>query len=145
MECRKAGLIQRNSGDWQLRLTITQADMDQRLTSAPIGTRYACVLVEVRDDQPPAEHKPADGDRWRALGPAKQAGIRCKDAVFWAWLSEEQGFTGINSETLAAGAVRELCSVESRADLAKPGMIEARTMWQRLDGEFLGWKARENA
>ena len=46
IEVKKDGLTQRQSGDWQLRLTIAAIDMDSRITAAAMGTRFACVLVE---------------------------------------------------------------------------------------------------
>ncbi|UGX98754.1 hypothetical protein G6321_00028020 [Bradyrhizobium barranii subsp. barranii] len=56
LEVKKDGLTQRQSGDWQLRLTIAAIDMDSRITQAPMGTRFACVLVEVNDDETPVDH-----------------------------------------------------------------------------------------
>src|SRR5215475_2539197 len=91
-EAKKDGLSQRQSGDWQLRLTVAALDMDQRITSAPMGTRFQCVLVEINDDETPVDHAAQDRDKWRALGPTKQAGIRCNDPVFWAFLREHLHF-----------------------------------------------------
>lgn len=143
-EVKKDGLTQRQSGDWQLRLTIAAIDMDQRITGAPMGTRFACVLVEIGDDETPVDHQSEERDKWRALGPAKQAGIRCKDAVFWAFLTEELHFGAITSEEAAASLIRDMLQVASRADLGKPGFTEARQRWYDLDYKFTAWKAREN-
>lgn len=85
-----------------------------------------------------------DRNKWRALGPARQAGIRCKDAVFWAYLREELLFP-VNNEEQASQVVRDICCVESRSDLGKPGKGEERERWNKLDDEFLGWRAKENA
>jgi hypothetical protein len=146
-EVKKDGLTQRQSGDWQLRLTIAALDMDQRITSAAMGTRFACVLVEVNDDETPRDHKSEDRDKWRALGATKQAGIRCKDPVFWAYLTEIQkyGISGVHSEHVAAEAVRYLCNVLTRSELDKPGFSDARLLWFDLDNKFQAWKAREHA
>jgi hypothetical protein len=66
-EVKKDGLQQRQSGDWVLRLTVQAVDMDQRITTAPMGTRFVCALVEVGDDEMPVDHKAMDRDKWRAL------------------------------------------------------------------------------
>lgn len=144
LEVKKDGLTQRQSGDWQLRLTIGAVDMDQRITSAPMGTRFACVLVEINDDETPVDHKAAMRDKWRDLGPTKQAGMRCTDPVFWAWLEEERHYQVANSEQ-AAEVVRDICGVASRRDLEKPGNATERLRWFDLDNAFQAWKAAENA
>src|SRR5215467_10256322 len=57
LEVKKDGLSQRQSGDWSLRFTVASADMDRRLTEAQMGARFACVLVELNDDETPVDHK----------------------------------------------------------------------------------------
>jgi hypothetical protein len=147
IEAKKDGLTQRQSGDWQLRLTVAAVDMDNRLTQAPMGTRFACVLVEINDDETPVDHKAQQRDKWRELGAQKQAGMRCKEPTFWAFLSEEMFGSAvlISNEEGAARVVREHCGVASRADLMKPGQSEARERWHALDWKYQAWKAVENA
>jgi hypothetical protein len=143
-ECKKDGLAQRQSGDWQLRFTVSAIDMDQRLAACPMGTRFACVLVEVNDDESPVDHKAMDRDKWRDLGPAKQAGMRCKEPMFWAFLNEELHFAGVTSEQRAAEAVRTHCGVGSRGELMLPGNQRPRELWYGLDLGYQAWKVREN-
>lgn len=143
LEIKKDGLTQRQSGDWQIRFSIAAAEMDQRLSSAPMGTRFKCVLVEIGADEP-ADQKPDVRDKWRDLGPTKQAAIRCGDPVFWAWLEEERLFSVRNAEE-AAEAVRDICGVASRADLQRPANSMERLRWYELDNAFQAWKAKENA
>jgi hypothetical protein len=147
-EVKKDGLQQRQSGDWVLRLTVQAVDMDQRITTAGMGTRFMCVLVEVNDDETPRDHNAEDRDKWRALGPARQSGIRCKDPVFWAFL-REQGMHNVLwdviDETSAADAVRTICNVLSRSDLDKAGFADARILWFDVDQKFQAWKLHENA
>jgi hypothetical protein len=143
-EVKKDGLTQRQSGDWQLRFTVAALDMHERITTAPMGTRFACVLVEVNDDETPADREAQIRDKWRELGPVKQAGIRCKDAVFWAFLEEEMHFSDVSNEYRAANVVRLHCCVDSRSELEKPGNTHARQLWYGLDNGFQAWKAREN-
>lgn len=143
-ECKKDGLSQRQSGDWQLRVTIAALDMDQRITSAPMGTRFQAVLVEVNDDESPRDYKAEERDKWRELGATRQAGIRCKQPLFWVFLSEEKSLDA-NDEPMAAHYVRLLCGVSSRSALDMPGNHDARVIWHTLDNEFQAWKAREHA
>ncbi|HTD29168.1 MAG TPA: hypothetical protein VK660_07225 [Xanthomonadaceae bacterium] len=146
-ECKKDGLQQRQSGDWVLRLTVQAIDMHQRITNAAMGARFACVLVEINDDEEPVDYVAQERDKWRALGPAKQAGIRCHDPVFWAWI-EDEGFKGVHhrcaNEDEAAGFVRSMCQVISRADLSKPGFSEQRRAWYAIDFAFQAWKLKES-
>lgn len=144
-EVKKDGLQQRQSGDWQLRFTVSAIDMDQRLASAAMGTRFACVLVEVNDDETPVDHRAMDRDKWRELGPAKQAGIRCKEPMFWAYLAEELHFGNITNEQRAAEAVRQQCGVASRSELSQPGNSHAREIWHNIDFGFQAWKVAEHA
>jgi len=143
-ECKKDGLQQRQSGDWVLRLTVQAIDMHQTIVSASMGARFACVLVEINDDEMPVDHQAMHRDKWVALGPARQAGIRCKDPVFHAYLLEERGFNIDNEEDCAA-AVRAFCGVESRSELDKLHMSGARLKWHDLDNGYQAWKAKENA
>jgi len=143
-EAKKDGLRQRQSGDWVLSLVIAAADMDQRITAAAMGTRYECALVEKNDDESPRDHRTEARDKWRELSPVKQAGIRCGDPVFWAFLDEEFAPDKHNNHDDAAEIVRSVCGVASRSELGKLGNQEARTHWYNLDFRFQAWKAREN-
>ena len=142
-EVKKDGLQQRQSGDWVLRLTVQAVDMHQRIVSAAMGTRFACVLVEVNDDETPVDHKAMDRDKWRDLGATRQAGIRCKQPLFWVFLSEEKQLNA-GDEEQAAGFVRAICGIQTRSDLDKPGYTAARARWHDLDFAFQAWKALEH-
>ncbi|MBR0741189.1 hypothetical protein JQ581_30080 [Bradyrhizobium liaoningense] len=144
-EVKKDGLTQRQSGDWQLRFTIAAIDMDQRLAAAPMGTRFACVMVEINDDETPVDHKAEERDKWAALGPTTQAGIRCKEPPFWRFLEEEHHYRNIQSEAHAAECVRHHCGVASRSDFSKPGRSDERQRWYRLDYQYQAWRVKEGA
>ena len=135
IEVKKDGLQQRQNGDWVLRLTVQAADMDQRVTSAPMGTRYQAVLVEVDDNEQPKEQPKGKLD-WRDVQPAAQAGIRCAEPRFRDYLAIEHG---INTKTAqeAAEAVRNLCGVNSRAQLGVNH--KARTLWHQIDSGYREW------
>lgn len=148
LELKKDGLQQRQNGDWVLRFTVAAIDMDQRIAAASMGTRYQAAIVEIGDDERPIDYVAMDRDKWRALGPARQAGIRCKDAIFWAFL-REQGINDVKypearNEERAAAIVRNLCNVLTRSDLGKPAFSDQRLLWYDVDTKFQAWKAREH-
>lgn len=146
LECKKDGLQQRQSGDWSLRFTVAGVEIDHRLVRAPMGARYQCVLVEINDDETPVDHQAVDRDKWRDLGPAKQAGMRCKEPIFWAFLREgRHQFHKVHDEESAAATVRNYCGVSSRSELGKPAFHQSRILWHGLDNEYQGWKANEHA
>jgi hypothetical protein len=142
IECKKDGLRQRQSGDWVLSLVIAAPDMDSRITGAAMGTRYKAALVEVGDDEQAVDHKGEERDKWRELGPVRQAGIRCKDVLFQRYLDEEEGFA-VRDEESAACAVRTICMVLTRTELGKAGN-DGKFLWLALDNRFQAWKAKEN-
>jgi hypothetical protein len=173
LEAKKDALSQRQSGDWRVSFTVQGIDMDTRLTQAPMGTRYAVVLVEIGPDELPvqkearaapdqevppstrpdrAKHGKID---WRDVQPAAQAGIRCNEAIFGAFLREKYaddwretaGFLSGGEVTTEgdrrAECVRLICGVESRSELSTDH--KARVIWKMLDDEFSAWKALEHA
>lgn len=143
LEVKKDGLHQRQNGDWMLRVVFAETDFSDVLGRAKMGTRFQCVLVEIGDDESPVDHATIEKGKWRDLGPAKQAGMRCKEPMFWAFLSETRD-TPVFNERNAADFVREHCEIESRADLGKVQFSKARELWFVLDREFQAWKAAES-
>jgi hypothetical protein len=158
LEAKKDALSQRQSGDWKVSFTVQGIDMDTRLTQAPMGTRYAVVLVEIGDDEQPVQKEAAakprqnsppnshsDGAKrekmdWREVQPAAQAGIRCADPVFISFLKEQQP-NAWRAHQDAASLVRWICGVKSRSELGTNHL--ARVMWKTLDDQFQVWLAKE--
>lgn len=136
-ECKKSGFSRTKNGGWLLRLRVAAADVDHRITDAKRGTRYALTLTEI-ETAPPR-------DKWADLGATRQAAIRCKEPVFWAFLSEVMFGKAlpIRSEDMAATVVRQHCAIQTRADLDKPGAGEARRLWHNLDHMYQAWKVKE--
>jgi hypothetical protein len=135
LELKKDAMRQTQSGDWKITFTVQAADMDQRLTSAAMGTRFQAALVEINDNEMPVEQPKGKLD-WRELQPAAQAGIRCNEPRFWQFLWEEQGMSVSDSEE-AADAVRRMCSIQSRAELSTNQ--KARVFWTQLDEAYRSW------
>ena len=140
LEVKKDGLQQRQNGDWVLRLVIQAADMDARITTAAMGTRFVAAMVEVGDDELPKLAKPKA--TWADVTPAAQAGIRCEEPMFRAFLQEVRNFSAGDAEQ-AAAAVRAICCVESRTELSSNH--KARVIWHQLDQQYQAWKAAEHA
>jgi hypothetical protein len=161
LEAKKDALSQRQSGDWKVSFTVQGVDMDTRLTQAPMGTRYAVVLVEIGDDEQPVQKEdrakprqkllpdaPTGGAKrekmdWRDLQPAAQAGIRCEDPIFKAFLSEQYRKEWVHADKEADECVRRICGVQSRSELGT--VHAARVIWKMLDDQFQAWKALEHA
>jgi len=160
LEAKKDALSQRQSGDWKVSFTVQGIDMDPRLTQAPMGTRYAVVLVEIGDDElpvqkearakPDQEAPPSTPDRvkrmdWRDMQPAAQAGIRCNDVAFRAFLMEEHSYRprDITDPEEAASFLRSFFGINSRVELGTDH--RKRVLWKQLDDQYQAWKAVEHA
>jgi len=78
---------------------------------------------------------------WRDVQPAAQAGIRCEDAKFRAFLREEKNYSRADSPFSAAAVVREICHVNSRSEFSTDH--RKRVLWKQLDDEFQEWLAKE--
>ena len=76
-----------------------------------------------------AATRPTDKPRkaWADLTPTQQAGIRCSDVDFQAWL-------GCFDAEEAAVKVRSHCGVKSRSDI---GLHPASKRWRKMDNDFL--------
>lgn len=87
--------------------------------------------------------KPQAGAKreWRDLSPPQQAGIRCEEPVFAAFLKENHPDDWRETDN-AADCVRLICGVESRSQLI--GGTQ-HTLWRQLDDEFLAWRELERA
>jgi hypothetical protein len=133
IECKKHAYRQTQDGV-VISFVVHPNDITPELASAPLGTRYAAVLLELTDDEmvrtPP---KP------KSL--AQQAGILCGEITFLKFLEEnyQHLVTGpISNDFDAASMVRQICGVESRADFDSDPAAGQR--WRSLKGQFEAWK-----
>lgn len=92
----------------------------------------------------PVPDKPQAGAKrdWRDLAPQQQAGIRCEEPTFTAFLKEERRDDWYEAPD-AAECVRLICGVASRSELGTNQ--KARVIWHKLDNAFQAWKALEHA
>jgi hypothetical protein len=158
LEAKKDALAQRQSGDWKISFTVQGTDMDARLTKAAMGTRFAMVLVEIGDDELPVQKEnraqprqedsspsphPGGAKRnWRDIPPPQQAGIRCDEPAFAAFLKEQRP-DDWQEEPDTVDCVYLICGITSRSELATNH--KARVIWKQLDDQYGAWKALEHA
>lgn len=157
IECVKYALRQTKDG-MTVTFVIHPNDISPELISLPIGARVAIKWAEITDEQPsgddappsssPVTAAPQGGSTTAATSPKKhipfdekplsqQAGIRCGDAEFKAFL--HYNFPDIFKEAAGdcAAAVRNLCNVNSRTELdIDPS--KART-WRNLNDAYETW------
>jgi len=111
------------------------------------------VMPNIQSDPVPTDVRPEPKDKparskhgvrpWRDMQPQTQAGIRCDDPEFIAFLREERSDDWHESMEDAEECVRLICGVVSRKDLATDH--RARVIWHQLDEQFLTRKALERA
>jgi hypothetical protein len=87
-------------------------------TGKKAGQRFACVLVEIGDDELPVEKTPS-----------QIAYLWCKDPAFWHWINETS-FLTVEDEEGARAFVCETCRVKSRGDIDRQG--HAKALWEAM-------------
>jgi hypothetical protein len=155
LEAKKDALAQRQNGDWKVSFTVQGIDMDTRLTQAPMGTRYAMVLVEIGDDELPVQKKAPsnvpsgsppstrpDGTKrdWRDIPPPQRAGMRVGEALFAAFLREERS-DDWHEASDADDCLKLICGIESKRELATNH--RALLLFNLLDSAYDAWKVKE--
>lgn len=99
-------------------------------------------IAALKDGEPQlVERTPVKRD-WRDLRPPQQAGIRCADPTFVAFLKEQRPDDWHEAQD-AAECVRLICVVTSRSQLETNQ--RARVIWKQLDDQYQAWKAMEHA
>lgn len=132
IECKKHAYRQTQDGI-VISFVLHPDDVSADLASAPLGTRYMAVLVELNDNEtakPPQNHKLAF-----------QASILCQEPLFrqYLWKKFRPELETALDDNEAAQLVRELCCVDSRAEFDQSP--EAASRWRTLKGDYEAWKA----
>jgi hypothetical protein len=115
-EVRKVALKQDKTG-YILTLSMHPDEIPEELLRDFVGSRYACALVRINDDETPV----ITNDR------VKRAGILCRYESF-------QQFLGVEGEQAAAEAVCKTCGIESRTALN--GNVKARDIFDALVADY---------
>ena len=125
IEAKKDGLAQLQDGCWKLTLKVHWEDMPTWLMSAPMGTRLACAIVEIGDDEKPVPHeispaKKAYQSKTEGEKAVTRAVMLCKDETFinWIWHPDWRGEPTGMDEGNARDWLCEECHINSRAELA---------------------------
>ena len=116
---------------------------------APAAERWfgiAALRDSERAPQPVVDKPPAGAKRdkrdWSDLQPQQQAGIRCNEPTFIAFLKEERPDDWHEAQD-AAECVRLICGVSSRVELGiNPN---AGIAWSKLERQYQAWRAVEHA
>lgn len=135
IEMKKNSLKQLQSGDWVVSFTASQIDFPTELATAAMGQRFMAVLVPLGDfEEAPTNSKPENKHQL-----SRQAALCCNDKRFWAFLHETymSAEPPINSVEHAAAIVREICVIDSRAELDRDE--EAATRWRNWHGKYEAW------
>lgn len=102
-------------------------------------------IAALKEVQTPGQIAPSP-DRakrdWPDLQPSQQAGIRCSEPIFAAFLRETYSDEWFEGSQDAAECVRLICAVESRSML-NDGPF--RVIWHQLDEQYQAWKVAEHA
>ncbi len=125
IEAKKDGLAQLQDGCWKLTLKVHLDDMPTWLMKASMGTRLACAIVEIGDDEQPVPHeispaKKAYQSKTEGEKAVTRAVMLCQDETFinWIWHPDWRGeATGMDEEN-ARDWLCEECKISSRAELA---------------------------
>lgn len=110
-EAVKLSLKQDKSG-FILTMAIHPNEVPDSLLRDWVGSRYMVAMVKMGDDDSPIE--PAEVKEGREA--VAQAAQLCKLPRFRAWLVQS-GISFEDTEDAAVAAVREVCGIESRAEL----------------------------
>jgi hypothetical protein len=93
-------------------------------------------------DSSPSPHPGEAKRNWRDIPPPQQAGIRCDEPAFAAFLKEQRP-DDWQEEPDPVDCVYLICGITSRSELATNH--KARVIWKMLDDQYSAWKALEHA
>ena len=127
-ECRKIALKQDRTG-FVLTVAMHPDEVPEELLRDFVGSRYACVMVRIKDDESPTIYN----------NRVKQAGILCRSPHFQNFLYSSYG-DGAESPTedWTASMLCSLCQIESRSELN--GNADAKQLFDDLMAEYSEWK-----
>jgi hypothetical protein len=127
-ECRKVALKQDRTG-FVLTLALHPDEIPEELLRDFVGSRYACVMVRLQDDESPTEY----------VNRVQQAGMLCRLPEFQQFMTESYGSNKKPlTEDQTADLLCSLCDIESRTELN--GNVNAKQLFDDLMSEYKEWK-----
>ncbi len=121
-EARKIAMKQDRTG-FVLTISIHPDELPVELMRDFVGTRYACAVVRIQDDETATEYN----------NRVKRAGMLCKNKDFWAFLGASLDL-GVDSEDEAATELCKRCGITSRTELH--GNAKAQALFDSLIKDF---------
>ena len=127
-ECRKVALKQDRTG-FVLTLALHPDEIPEELLRDFVGSRYACVMVRLQDDESPTEY----------VNRVQQAGMLCRLPEFQHFITESYGSNKQPlTEDQTADLLCSLCDIKSRTELN--GNVNAKQLFDDLMSEYKEWK-----
>ena len=126
-ECRKVALKQDRTG-FVLTLALHPDEAPEEIIRDFVGSRYACVMVRLQDDESPTEY----------VNRVQQAGMLCRLPEFQQFMSESYGNNKVLTEDATATLLCNMCSIQSRTVLN--GNPDAKQLFDDLMSEYKEWK-----
>jgi len=127
-ECRKVALKQDRTG-FVLTLALHPDEIPEELLRDFVGSRYACVMVRLQDDESPTEY----------VNRVQQAGMLCRLPEFQQFMSEAYSrYKKPLTEDQTATLLCSLCDIKSRTELN--GNVNAKQLFDDLMSEYKEWK-----
>ena len=149
IECKKDGLAQLQDGCWKLVLKVHLNDMPTWLMSAPMGTRLACAIVEIADDETAVPHEDSPAKKvYQSKTEGEKAVTRavllCEDEKFQDW-SECWRMIGAGEELInTRDWLVCICQIRSRSELAtNPDALQEFLRTEHLFREATGQTAEQ--
>ena len=129
-ESQKIALKQDSTG-YLLTLRVHPDELPEEILRDFVGARYMVAMVRVNDDETVITYK----------NKVKQAGMLCKNRVFWDFLQANQYVGQEVNEDISTKALYEICGIDSRTQLN--GNRNAQMCFDNLLKEFNDWSKNE--
>ena len=127
-EARKVAMKQDRTG-FVLTICIHPDELPEELIRDFVGSRYACVMVRLQDDESPTEY----------VNRVQQAGMLCRLPEFQQFMTESYGSNKKPlTEDQTADLLCSLCDIESRTELN--GNVNAKQLFDDLMSDYKEWK-----
>jgi hypothetical protein len=124
-EARKVALKQDRSG-YILTLALHPDEIPEELLRDFVGTRYACAVVRIQDDESPTHYN----------NRVQKAGMLCRDENFQEFIASRLVGHSVDEDQTATALCKQ-CGIESRSELN--GNVKAQEMFDALVLDFENW------
>tara|TARA_R100000963_G_C4642159_1_gene105789 strand:+ start:1215 stop:1631 length:417 start_codon:yes stop_codon:yes gene_type:complete len=130
-ESQKIALKQDSTG-YVLTLRVQPDELPVEILRDFVGARYMVAMVRINDDETITTYK----------NKVKQAGMLCKNRVFWDFLQANKYVGQEVNEDISTKALYEICGIDSRTQLN--GNRDAQICFDNLIKDFDKWSKNED-